>query len=170
MMRKKLRCRRGLTLTETLTALGIFAIFSVVLMYGVTAAWKVYSKAVVASEARTLQSTLNQALSDELRYAENIRTVDGKVVYDSEVFGAEVSVTVSSEGRIQIGVEESPKDLLGEKTYTSGLKVKEDAKIAYDETKGVFTVELTITQEAFLKDGIKTTLTIQALNAPASAG
>lgn len=162
MIRTKLRSRRGLTLAETLTALAIFAILSVVLVYGTTAAWKVYRSAVTASEARTLQSTLSQALTSELRYAQNIRNDGTDVVFDSDVFGDGVSVR-SLDGRVQIGTDAKAYDLLGEKAYTSGLKA--NAEVTYDRDNGLFTVELTITQEA-LNKSLETSLTIQALNPP----
>ncbi len=170
-MGKKLRSRRGMTLAETLAALAVFAILSVVLLYGVTAAWKVYLKAVIASEARTLQSTIVQALSDELRYAENIRIeADDEVVFDSDVFGPGVSVISGEDGRIRVGVSTAanPYDLLGAKAYTSGLKAW--AEIKYDAAGGLFTVTLTIKQDSFLTQGLVTELKIRALNASAESG
>ncbi len=159
MIRKKLRSRRGLTLAETLTALAIFAILSVALVIGTTAAWKVYEKAVVASEARTLRSTLTQALTNELRYARNIHSSGGTVTFDSETFGEAVSVD-SESGKIQIQKGDKKYDLLPEKAYTKGLGAK--AEIAYDQ--GVFTVTLTVTHSLFPSPGQKTVLHIQALN------
>lgn len=159
MIRKKLRSRRGLTLAETLTALAIFAILSVALVIGTTAAWKVYEKAVVASEARTLQSTLTQALTNELRYARNIHDNGGTVTFDSETFGEGVSVN-SESGKVQIKKGDKTYDLLPQKAYTKGLGAT--AVITYD--KGVFTVKLTVTHPLFPSPGRETTITIQALN------
>lgn len=159
MISRKFRSRRGMTMAETLTALAVFAILSVALVIGTTAAWKVYRKAVVASEARTLQSTLIQSLTNELRYAGNIRTVDETVLFDSETFGLGVSVTASNGGRIQIGAY----DLLPEKVYTKGLK----ANVAVSYADGFFTVELTVLHDLFPGEGRKTTLTVRALNAGA---
>ncbi len=158
MISQKLRSRLGMTLAETLTALAVFAILSVALVVGTTAAWKVYQKAVVASEARTLQSTLIQSLADELRYARNIRMAGSTVFFDSETFGPGVSVT-ASDGKIQIGIY----DLLPEKTYTKGLKAS--AEVAYEN--GVFTVTLTITHELLPGAGRQTTFHVRALNGEA---
>lgn len=163
MISKKLRSRRGMTLAETLTALAVFSILSVVLVIGVNAAWKVYQKAVVASEARTLQSTLVQSLSNELRYSSNIQTGgSGTVSFDSETFGQGVSVSTSG-GRVQIGVGTKSYDLVPAKAYTDGLKA--EAKVAYAD--GVFTVTLTITHPALPTEGRETVLSIQALNGTA---
>lgn len=161
MIRKKLRSRRGLTLAETLTALAVFAILSVVLVQGVTAAWKVYQKAMIASEARTLQSTLTQALSNELRYADNIRQEDGKLFFDSETFGQGVSVQ-SSDGKIQVGGGEKAYDLLPAKAYTGGLEA--EANLAYDQDAGLFTMTLTITHPLFPQEGMTSELVIRAMN------
>lgn len=153
MIAKKLRSRLGMTMAETLTALAVFAILTVALVAGTTAAWKVYEKAVVASEARTLQSTLTQALGDELRYASNIQ-MDGK--FDSETFGLKTSVT-SENGKIKIG----KYDLLPAKAYTKGLKA--DATVTYADS--FFKVELTI-QHPLLPGGSRETeFYIRARNA-----
>jgi len=163
MISKKLRSRQGMTLAETLTALAVFSILSVVLVIGINAAWKVYQKAVVAGEARTLQSTLVQSLSNELRYASNIQTKSsGTVSFDSETFGQGVSVSANC-GRVQIGVGTHSYDLVPAKAYTDGLKAM--AEVAYED--GMFTVTLTITHPALPDEGRKTVLSIQALNGTA---
>lgn len=156
-MRKKLRGRRGLTLAETLVALAVFAILSVALVVGTTAAWKVYQKAVVASEARTLQSTLIQSLGDELRYARNIQ---GNGSFDSESFGKGVSVTIDK-GKVKIGGHE----LLPAKAYTKGLEA--DVSVAY--SGGSFTVDLSIRHPLLPEGGYQNQLHIRALNAPPEA-
>lgn len=162
MIRKKLRSRRGLTLAETLAALAVFAILSVALVQGTTAAWKVYQKAVISSEARTLQSTLSQAIYNELRYAENIRAESDPVVFDSATYGQEVSIQYP-DGRIQIGNETDLYDLVPKKAYTGGLGAKVD-EVSYDAAMGIFTVKLTITHPLLTED-MESTLKIQAVNA-----
>ncbi len=159
MILNRFRSRKGMTLAETLTALAVFTIFSVALVVGTTAAWKVYQKAVVAGEARTLGSSLEQSLANELRYSKNVSTVGTDVSFDSEAFGMQVSV-ISSDGRIKIGNGAKGYDLLPEKTYTKGLKA--DAKVTYEN--GLFTVELTITHGLLPDGGRKTTFTVRALN------
>lgn len=154
MIKRKLRSRKGMTLAETLVALAVFAILSVALVIGTTAAWKVYRKAVVASEARILRSTIIQALTGELRYVGNIQVDGEKVSFDSETFGMGVSVT-SVDGRILIGKYE----LLPEKAYSKGLKA--DVKVSCED--GFFKVDLTIRHE--LLPDKSDSFTIRALNA-----
>lgn len=150
MIKQKLRSRKGMTLAETLVALAVFAILSVALVIGTTAAWK----AVVASEARILRSTIIQALTGELRYVGNIQVDGEEVSFDSETFGMGVSVT-SVDGRILIGEYE----LLPEKAYSKGLKA--DVKVSCAD--GFFKVDLTIRHE--LLPDKSDSFTIRALNA-----
>lgn len=171
MIGKKLRSRLGLTLAETLTALAIFSIFSVALVQGTNAAWNVYRKAVVASEARTLQSTLAQSLSNELRYGRNIQVDGGTVSFDSDTFGEKVSVETVDDrviihrpGKPAEGIADKKYDLLPEKAYTGGLKA--EAAVSFQED--LFTLEITIKHPLLPADGRKTTLTVQPLNPPES--
>jgi len=85
----------------------------------------------------------------------------GAVVFDSDTFGINAQV-VSENGRLCIK-NGQPKiyDLLGEKAYTSGLKA--EAEIGYDA--GQFQIMLTVKQVQLLPDGLKTELTVRALNA-----
>lgn len=165
MIAKKFRSRRGMTLAETLTALAIFAILSAALVVGTTAAWKVYQKAVVAGEARTLQSTIAQALTDELRYARNIQVAaDNTVTFDSDTFGVQVSVKTTDTGRLQIGAGEKFYDLLPERAYTKGLKA--EVSVSYDN--GFFEVTLTVKHRLLPAEGRKITFTVRALNSGVS--
>lgn len=161
MISKKLRSRLGMTLAETLIALAVFVILTAALVVGTTAAWKVYQKAVVASEARTLQSTLTQSLADELRYARNIRQDGGKVVYDSETFGLGASVLSPTNGRIKVGTEATNYDLLPEKAYTKGMK----AYVTVSYADGFFEVVLTVGHELLPGGSYTTTFAVRALNA-----
>ncbi len=164
MIAKKLHSRLGMTLAETLTALGVFAILSVALVVGTTAAWKVYQKAVVASEARTLQSTLTQALSNEVRYARNIQVTGGTVTFDSESFGPGASVVSSADGKIKIKAGEKQYDLLPEKAYTKGLEAM--VEVSYED--GYFKLILTVKHSLLPAEGRKTSFSVRALNSEVS--
>lgn len=86
-LRRKLASRCGMTLSETLAALAVVSILCAAIVIGTNAAASIYRRSVQLSESQTLLSTLSQSLSGELRFAKNIRTDEGTVVYDSEVFG-----------------------------------------------------------------------------------
>lgn len=134
---KKLRRTGGFTLTEVLVTLLIFSILTLAILVGTGSAAKVYRKAVLASEAQTLSSTLVQGLSDELRYARNIQTDGaGEVTsFDSATFGPAAAID-SSGDTVKLGQQE----LLSPGAYTSGLKAKVD--VTYDG--GVFQMTVTV--------------------------
>lgn len=114
-MLKKLRGRRGVTLLETLLAVGILAIAITVISAGMPVALHVYKEAVASSEAGVLASTLTEAIADELRWATDPQA-DG--IYVSTVYGAGAQITVD-QGHLTVG----DYPLVGERAYTNGLKV-----------------------------------------------
>lgn len=161
MSMKKLRSKRGLTLTEALTALAVFCILSIMILYGTASALRVYRKGMVAAEAQTLSATLSQSLSNELRYARNPRVGEnGTLTFDSDKFGSGVHFE-SKDGRIQAVSGSNTYDLLGEKAYTSGLGAS--VVISYNQTNGVFSLSLTVSN-ALVKQ--KTDLSVRSLSVP----
>lgn len=152
-IRKKLRARRGMTLTEVLTALLILSLVTVGVAAGVGASLRIYRQATEDSDAQMLASTLSTALMDELRYARDIRD-DGS--FTSDTFGEGSSVAVS-DGRITVGGQE----LLTDAAY-AGLRVK-TASVVY--AGGVFQVELTIQGKTEDQDMQTASFAVRALNA-----
>ncbi len=155
---KKLRSRRGLTLAETLVTVAVFAILSVAIFAGVNAAAAVYRESVLVSESQTLVSTLTQAIGDELRLGENVRVSGETVTFDSAKFGPGVSFQVT-DGAVYLVSGEKTYDLIGKKTYTSGLKV-DALTLSYDS--GLYTLTLTVSAPGM--PARETVLTIRALN------
>ena len=66
---KKLRGRRGVTLTETLCTVLIVLLISAMLAVGVRFAVRTYRESMELSETELLCSTLTAAISDKLRYS-----------------------------------------------------------------------------------------------------
>ncbi len=161
MSMKKLRSKRGLTLTEALAALAVFCILSIAILYGTASALRVYRKGMVAAEAQTLSATLSQGLSNELRYARNLQVgEDGTLLtFDSDKFGTGVHFQ-SKDGRIQAVSGSNTYDLLGEKAYTSGLGAS--VVISYDKDKGIFSLSLTVSNDLVEQ---KTDLSVRSLSA-----
>lgn len=156
-VRKKLRARRGMTLTEVLVSLLILSLVTVGVVAGVSASLRIYRQAVEASDAQMLASTLSTALMDELRYARDIQT-NGS--FTSDTFGEGSSVEVD-DGRITVGGQ----NLLTDAAY-AGLRVN-TADVAY--AGGVFHVELTIrgrTEGRYIRT---TSFDVRPLNADYSA-
>ena len=156
-LKQKLRGKAGFTLTELLLAVAILGILFATIVVGVNAAAKVYRRSVAFSDAQTLTSTLSEALSNELRYARNIKAGAGSVSFDSDTFGAGVSVS-SPGGRITVGRGTQQYKLLSDSAYTSGLTA--GANVSY--AAGLFTVTLTVSAAEL--SPLDTTFTVSALN------
>ena len=148
---RKLRSRRGFTLTEMIIATGIMLLVALVLGVGIATATRVYREVTVHSEASVLCGTLSAAMSDELRYASDPR---GDGSFDSRTYGEGVSFQTDN-GRIRIG----GYDLLSEKAYTSGLEAS--AAVSYQD--GAFRVRIAVTEQAHTETLAEADFTIRPL-------
>lgn len=144
-IRKKLRCKRGLTLVELLITLVLLSLMSLAIGAGTTAAMNIYIESVRHSEAAVLSSTLMQALTDELRFAQNIQPDS---TYNSAAYGDGVKIE-AKDGKLIVvssmtdssGATTSVNNpLIGSGAYTNGLSAQ--VTIAY--TDGVFEITLDI--------------------------
>ncbi len=133
-LKAKLSARRGMTLTELLTAVLILALVAAGVAVGVGASLRIYRQSVLLSDAQTLSSTLSIALMDELRYARDPKPDD---TYTSPTFGENVKVETDSDGHVTIGGQK----LIGSGAY-AGLVV--EPGVYYDESTGLFEVSLKI--------------------------
>ena len=142
MIRRKLRQRRGATLSELLVALAVMGLATLAVTVGTTSGLKVYRQSVALSDAQTLMSTLSQAIMDDLRFATEI-TADGSgtvTSYASANYGLTARLVQDKEtGRLTVNGHE----LVGSGAY-AGLQA--DADLAWDEDEGVVTVTLSIHQ------------------------
>lgn len=152
---KKLRSRRGMTLTEVLVALLILSLVTVGVAAGVSASLRVYRQATESSDAQMLVSTLSTALMDELRYARDISGTDTPT-FTSDTFG-ESSLVGVADGRITVGGQK----LLSDAAY-AGLRVK-TVEVTYAD--GVFHVELTVQSGTEDRDVRTASFGVRALNA-----
>lgn len=134
MLRRKLRSKRGFTLSELLVTMAVMALVGVAVAAGISSAGKALNTITASSEASVLSSTLALELSDELRFAGNISGGADGITFDSTRFGKGVKVE-SSDGRVTVG----GMPILGEKAYT-GLRA--DAQVSY--SGGSFHVTITI--------------------------
>jgi prepilin-type N-terminal cleavage/methylation domain-containing protein len=94
----------GFTLMEMLAVIVVLVILAAGMMTGLSVATRAYRKSVFASDSEVLQSTLNTALGDILRYAAYERTDDDGMVRFSNEFYQVTSdgYFVLSEGRLYI--------------------------------------------------------------------
>jgi len=143
-MREKLRASKGLTMVELLVTLMIVSLIGLSLTAGINSAVTVYRDSTRLFEAETLCGTILTCLEDEFRFSRNIhKNAAGEAVFDSQTFGGEVKVSVE-EGKILIG----GFPLLGDKAYTSGLRVlEEDCKIDYNEAKDQVSITIAVSSD-----------------------
>lgn len=85
--RRKIKSSKGFTLAETLLAVLILLLVSVIVANGIPAASRAYEKTVLAANAQSLMSTTVAALRDELGTAWNVSVADNKVTYYSADIG-----------------------------------------------------------------------------------
>ena len=160
---RKLKKCRGFTLAETLLAIMIRLMVSIIVATGIPAAREAYEKVILASNAEVLLSTTISTLQGELGTAQDIHTPDTTgntaITYFNTARGNSSQIYVDDTKRIQFRRYYSeddmvdpafsePTQLITQQTETSGLYVSYDSA-AYDEEKGV----LTITNLAVYRDG-----------------
>lgn len=145
---KKLRGRRGVTLTETLCTVLIVLLISAMLAVGVRFAVRTYRESMELSETELLCSTLTAAISDKLRYSGEVGQnmfIQGVGTTDS---GG--SFAISDDGEVVIQTTDSEEfRLLGSASYPQGLRVRmtgtgETGFISYSAETGIFTVSFAI--------------------------
>ena len=142
---RKLRDRRGITLTEMLCTVLIVLLLTALLVVGIRFASKTYMESMRLSEAQELCSTLTSVISDKLRFCgtvtqdenggltqifiQNVGSVEGK----GDAF------QIGEDGQLALG----DRHLLGSASYPKGLQVTAFT-LRYDASTDIFSVTLEI--------------------------
>ena len=142
---RKLRDRRGITLTEMLCTVLIVLLLTALLVVGIRFASKTYTESMRLSEAQELCSTLTSVISDKLRFCgtvtqdenggltqifiQNVGSVEGK----GDAF------QIGEDGQLALG----DRHLLGSASYPKGLQVTAFT-LRYDASTDIFSVTLDI--------------------------
>lgn len=137
---KKLRCKKGFTLSELLVTVVMLAILTLAVAVGISSSIRVYHQSVTISEAGILSSTLCQAISDELHYAKEIDASGGTVKFLSDNYGRKTSITTNADGRLMVGTY----PLIGNSAYTH---LNADVAITYSDAAKSFDVTLIIKEK-----------------------
>lgn len=170
-MRKKLKSSGGLTLVEMLCAVIILILLSLMLNTGLHMAMKSYRDITAESETQLLLCTLADAISGELRYAQDVTAddADGSLIsYNG------VSFTLGTDHQLYIADSAGGmKRLLPAGAYRHGkYALPELPEITYIKTPNgncYFTVKLKVkdTEGDISADA---ELTVRCLNPPKKEG
>ena len=101
-MRGKLRDKRGFSLAETLLAVLILLLVSIVVATGMPAATNAYNKVILGANAKVMLSTAITALHDEIGTAWKVDQISGGLTYFSASTGAKTNLTKDADGRIWV--------------------------------------------------------------------
>ena len=147
-MKKRLRDRRGFTLTEMLCTVLIVLLISALLVVGIRFAGGTYSSSMRLSEAQELCSTLTSVITDKLRFCGSVtQSEDGGLTQIfiqnvGSVEGAGEAFTISEEGQVMLG----DTKLLASAAYPRGLRVGA-IDLSYNADTNIFSVSLRITDQ-----------------------
>lgn len=103
----KLNNRKGFSLAETLLAVLILLLVSLIVANGMPAATNAYNKIVLGANARTMLSTAINALHDELGTAWQVekptdQTDTTSITYFNASTGAKSEISLDDSGKIQV--------------------------------------------------------------------
>lgn len=157
-MRRKLKEAAGLTLVEMLAAVVVLILLGLMLNTGMQMAVRSYRTMIARSEVELLLSTLADALSDDLRYAQEVETdAGGKLTAYQDASGHTVSLVIGSDGQVCAG----DKRILPPGAYGRGAYVVRTMDISFADD--CFTVALEVGQKTGeISD--ERTFTVRCLN------
>ena len=95
--KKKKRADAGFTLAETLLAVLILLMVSVIVANGVPVAKNAYERVVIASNAEILLSTTMSTLRNELGLADDVKVKDGVITYYNQTLGVTSKICRNSD-------------------------------------------------------------------------
>ena len=135
-MLKKLKSKAGMTLMEMMVSLLVMVLLVLAMGTGMNAGVRVYNDASFEAHSATLAANINTALTDILRYAQDVKTPEGgapSFVFTNLEYGLRDAYFNCNDGIVQIafwaapsptGTSTSitPKALVNSGSY-NGLKV-----------------------------------------------
>lgn len=139
-MKHKLSQKSGLTLVELLVVIVIVMLITAAAAAGMTAASRAYRSVTTISEAQTLAGTLVTEISDELRFATEVKSVSNAITFDSERYGYNCRIS-TKDGYVIIGDGDNAIRVLGKNAYMGLIA---EVSVAYNDTDEVIDVELII--------------------------
>lgn len=113
----KKRANAGFSLAETLLAIMILLLVSVIVATGVPAATSAFERVIIGSNAKVLLSTAISSLRDEIATARTVEVKDNVITYFSSNNGATSRIFVNDN-----------KDIILDEYIDSELQAAKDAK------------------------------------------
>ena len=176
-MWKKLRSKKGMTLTEMLATTMILLLVTVGMTTAVTLASRSFVRSLRESEANELCSTLSVILESEIGNANTVWLADPVSGSDdqkvTEFLGKDYqsatyhsSLMSDAEGRLIFANPlntEQKRELLSPSSYPHGLEAQVD-KFTYNQTSQIYTIGLSIQYEG--NEIVRRDFQIIAVNAP----
>lgn len=166
-MLKKLKSKAGMTLMEVMVSLLIMVLLVVGMGTGMDAGLRVYADAQFASHSSTLSGYINTALTDVLRYAQDIEEpTPGKTKFNNLDYGLRNAYIEVVDGIIRIKGDNVDSALVNTGAYV-GLKIKADSfKLqAVPDSRGVyFLAEYVIQSADGSKEREKTETVVRLMN------
>lgn len=96
----KLRKRSGFSLAETLIAVVILGLMSMIAVQGIHNAAQDRAQAMRLANSQNVASNAVQAVADQLRYGRILLVEPSAVVLESSTYGAQVRLCLDSDGRL----------------------------------------------------------------------
>ena len=138
-LRQKLKSCKGFTLAETLLAILILLLVSVIVANGMPAATDAYRKTVLSANAQSLMSTTVAALRDELGTAWDVSVTDDTITYYSAETGNCSVLGKDTDGSIilteynkNVGFNEESTSIGKVRELTPTATLTKDLTITYD--------------------------------------
>ena len=171
-MIKKLKNQAGMSLMEVMVALLIMVLLVVGMGTGMDAGMRVYSDATFEANGATLAGYLNTALTDVLRYTQDIKSPaasgDPCTFTNLELGLRNAYIKPNENGILYIYSTDNgftPKALVNTGAYT-GLKIKDSSfKLTYaDDTRGGYFLAEFIIASADGKEREPTQVVVRIMN------
>lgn len=150
-MMVKLKGKRGMTFVEVLAAVAILSLLGLMIQTGISLALHSYDTMTQDAQTQLLLSTVADVISDELRFARDVRVEakdpadasSGEIVrYTSSTYGKNTSLAVNSDGHLCAVADGVEKNMIATGVYGTEYDRYQvvDLLVVYRKDAAVFDV------------------------------
>ena len=137
---KKIKNKKGFTLSELLVAIIVLSLMTVMLATGAGLAARSYRTLTDESNAQVLVSTFASMLRNELSNAKDVELSDGVYTYQKGESNSLMGMKTDSKNQVMIGELGNEKVLISNVTATNDLYVSVES-IEYSDAEKLFSVK-----------------------------